>query len=257
MSDHTPNSPLHQLTKFCSHCQKWKPATLEHFSRSKNAKDGLHSVCKPCDSARASAYQKANKDRVNAKNREWYAKNPGNSTARKRKDRASNPDKFKERNRRYRENNLTKMKKAISDWAKRNKERLDANRKRYKAEKPEVGKAIKQRYRARKAGLPDSFSKAEWQHALDYFGGCCAVCGRPLFGLLHTAHCDHWVPLNDPSCPGSIARNLLPLCGGVDGCNNSKGGKHPDLWLKEKFGNREAKRIANRIRAYFDSLDSS
>lgn len=241
-------------TKHCSKCNRDLPATNEYFSRSKRTWDGLHSICKKCDSARSSAYQKANKERVNAKNRDWYGRNPGNNAERKRKDRAANPDKFRERSRRYRESNLEKAKNAIRDWAKRNKDRVDANRKRYKAEKPEAVKAIKQRYRARKAGLPDSFSKAEWQHALDYFGGCCAVCGRPLMGMLHKAHCDHWIPLSDPSCPGSIARNLLPLCGGVDGCNNSKGGKHPDLWLTEKLGKRKAKQVKKKIQAYFDSL---
>jgi len=109
---------------------------------------------------------------------------------------------------------------------------------------------------ARKRGLPDDFTVDQWQRCLDYFNHCCAVCGRQmkdLFGT-HTVAMDHWIPLSSPDCPGTVAHNIVPLCHGEGGCNNSKGAKIPETWLKKRFGGRKAKAIVARIEAYFDWL---
>jgi ribosomal protein L37AE/L43A len=107
-----------------------------------------------------------------------------------------------------------------------------------------------EQYRSRKRSLPNTFTARDWQRALDYWGHCCAVCGRPR-GLWHTLSQDHWIPLTHPDCPGTTPSNMLPLCCGTDGCNNSKGSKHPRVWLKEKFGTRRATRKWAEIEAYF------
>jgi ribosomal protein S27AE len=106
-------------------------------------------------------------------------------------------------------------------------------------------------YIARKKGLPNRFTSRDWDIALDYWGHKCAVCGRPR-GLWHTLAQDHWIPLTHPDCPGTLPTNILPLCHGTDGCNNSKGKKHPVEWLEEKLGKRRARRKLEEIRLYFD-----
>lgn len=96
----------------------------------------------------------------------------------------------------------------------------------------------------------------QWEYALNYFHGCCAVCGRQLKDLLgtHTAAQDHWQPLSKGG--NTTALNILPLCHGVGGCNNKKSNKLPEEWLITEFGKRKAKVILKRIQAYFESVSN-
>lgn len=105
-------------------------------------------------------------------------------------------------------------------------------------------------YRERKRNLPYTFTTEDWLRALEFWDHCCAICGRPR-GLWHTISQDHWIPLTHPKCPGTVPTNILPLCYGADGCNNSKGKKDPKEWLVEKFGKRRAARKLAEIEAYF------
>lgn len=109
---------------------------------------------------------------------------------------------------------------------------------------------------ARKRLLPDTLTTSEWKRAIEHFHGCCAVCGRQsddLFGT-HTIAADHWIPLSSPDCPGTVAWNIVPLCHGVGGCNNSKNSKDPVEWLKGKFGKRHAAEILARINTYLEEV---
>ena len=105
-------------------------------------------------------------------------------------------------------------------------------------------------YIVRKRSLPNTFTREDWQRALEYWDYRCAVCNRPR-GLWHTLTADHWIPLNSPDCPGTIPTNLIPLCHGQDGCNNSKSGRLPDVWLDKKLGKRKAAEKRAEIEAYF------
>lgn len=141
-----------------------------------------------------------------------------------------------------------------SHWQKENAETRRTIITRWRIENPEQHRANKHRRRARKRSLPNTITAADIQYALNYFKGCCAICGRPLNGLWHTGALDHWIPLASPDCPGSIATNELPLCQGLDGCNNEKNDKYPTEWLIEKYGNRKANVILKRIKTYFSTL---
>lgn len=107
-----------------------------------------------------------------------------------------------------------------------------------------------QQYRDRRRSLPVNFSTREWEIAQTYWAHRCAICDRPR-GLWHTLSQDHWIPLTDPHCPGTIPTNILPLCYGTDGCNNSKGKKTPEFWLIEKLGKRKARLKLEEIHTYF------
>lgn len=106
-------------------------------------------------------------------------------------------------------------------------------------------------YDQRKQNLPRAFTVRDWERALEYWGHSCAICGRPR-GLWHTLAQDHWVPLTHADCPGTVPTNILPLCHGEDGCNNSKGKKDPEEWLVAKLGRRRANRKLREITAYFE-----
>jgi hypothetical protein len=106
-------------------------------------------------------------------------------------------------------------------------------------------------YLTRKRELPHSFTGKDWDRALDYWGHKCAICERPR-GLWHTLAQDHWIPLTNPDCPGTDPTNILPLCHGTDGCNNSKGKHNPETWLKKKLGKKKATQKLAEIHAYFE-----
>jgi hypothetical protein len=198
----------------CTKCGEWKPNSLEHFNRDSQKADGVSPYCKDCD------YQNTQR---------WRQENPEKQLAKSRRESAAMTPLRREQRREY--------------YRKYARRAVESGR----------TKVVFNRRRARKHSLPDTLTHAEWQNALAYFGNCCAVCGRPR-GLWHTIAADHWIPLASPNCPGTVKENMIPLCHGIDGCNNSKNDIDPSEWLILKFGKRRAKQILARIQAYFDSL---
>lgn len=106
--------------------------------------------------------------------------------------------------------------------------------------------------RARQAGLPDAFSAADMAAASQYWDNRCATCRIPL-GLVAKTHWDHWVPMSDTKCPGTIPENMLPLCGS---CNMSKSDRDGEEWARDKFGTK-ARGILRNIKLFFRSRRSS
>lgn len=193
------------------------PSTRDYFYYHKNSADGFQYECIECDKAR------------------------------KKKRRATEDWKrhSREYKRRYRKGD-------------KSKQQTKEYRKRYRS--TSEGRAKRRiefmLYKSRKLSLPDKFTVEDWQRVLDYFHGCCAVCGRQLNDLFgeHTAAMDHWIPLSSPDCPGTIPTNIVPLCHGITGCNNSKGNKDPEKWLQEQFGKRKAHEILHNVETYFESV---
>ena len=114
------------------------------------------------------------------------------------------------------------------------------------------------RRRARKVALPDTLTPADIDRMMEYWDGRCAVCGRQTGFWTFTA-LDHWIPLNNSECPGTIPTNMIPLCHGKKGvpigdpsCNVSKHDKTPETWLIQRFGKCKASQILKQIEAYFE-----
>ena len=139
------------------------------------------------------------------------------------------------------------------------KRKSELSRQRPKSENYIIKDAIyRQNRKARKSSLPNTLTHVQWQHALNYFNGCCAVCGRQMNDMFgeFTAAMDHWIPLSykGDDNPGTVAGNIVPLCHGVGGCNNSKHATNPEAWLKREFSTRKASQIMRRIQDYFNSI---
>lgn len=127
------------------------------------------------------------------------------------------------------------------------------DRKQTNARHPQSMKTALVRRRARVRNLPNDYTSTDWQNALNYFYGCCAICGRQQ-GFFHTLAMDHWIPLSSSNCPGTVPSNIVPLCHGIDGCNNSKGNRDALEWLTSKYGKQKAKEKFNNIQTYFASI---
>jgi hypothetical protein len=224
------NSPkVVVASQICSVCKEELPATAEYFHKHNGRENGLQDTCKKCKAA--------------------YSKTAERVEYRKR---FCNRDEYREnRRKKYHDDPRVKQTK------RRNDQRPEVRAKMRAYQKTERGtlafRAAAHRRKALKAGLPNAFSAGDWKRSLDHFGGCCAVCGRPP-GLWHTIAADHWIPLINPDCPGTVPWNIVPLCHGVGGCNNSKQDKRAEDWLVATFGKRKGRAILNRINSYLRAV---
>ncbi len=225
--------------KVCSKCGEVKPIEQFHMSGT-----GRRSNCKAC----VREYHQSIAEHLREYNREYHAAN----AERKREYRQANAERIKARDREYNHANAERIADYQREYQRANAERIAERKRKYW--KTPGGKAVSKskdhRRLARKRGLANTFTSADWQIALDYFGGCCAACGRPR-GLWHTLAADHFVPLSNggPTTPD----NIIPLCHGVNGCNNSKGNRDAAEWLTDTFGKRKGRAIQKRIEAYLNS----
>lgn len=136
-------------------------------------------------------------------------------------------------------------------WRAANREIINVVARIKRVTNPTLSRLSVMRRRARKRHLPATFSATERTFMLQHFGYACVACGNQegLFGF--TLADDHWIPLASPACPGTVATNMVPLCHGIGGCNNSKSDTDPHLWLVERFGIRKAAKIEKNVHAYF------
>lgn len=216
--------------KRCPKCGEYKPADRDHFSGDKSRFDGLETYCKVCKKQYILQYRELHADAIRDQRRQNYQENAESNRLRARKYRENNPN-------------------VLREYMRERRNTIEGKREKQSAY---------QRRRARKLNLPNTLTGADWQFALDYFGGCCAACGRPP-GLWHTLAADHWIPISrgGPSTPD----NIVPLCNsgrdGVGGCNNSKHNTLPSDWLIEKFGPRKGRAIQRKIEAFLESRKSA
>lgn len=255
------------LPKRCKKCGETKPATLEYYHLQKDAASGLAATCKVCKQAsrrqryaanaeqarqRARDYRQANPEQFRATNAKYRAANREIAYERTRLWRSQNNEAVlhysREYHRKHRGSQITKMKL----WRAKNRHRRNAYKRGWQktAKGRQQAAASQARRRARKLALPDTFTPQDWRYCLDYWHGCCAVCGgqlRDLFGDVEP-HADHWIPLIHPDCPGTIAANMICLC---PSCNLSKQSKLPEAWLVERYGRQRAAPLLAAIRAYF------
>jgi len=190
-------------------------------------------------------------EREHARAAKRYAEHAEEEKAKKVQYYLEHGEEVKARVSQYRKDHPEKIKADMARWYAEHPEQAKANRIRWKAEHPAEARANNMRYEARKRGLPATFDIEARAFMLSYWGYACAVCGRQegLFGW--TLADDHTIPLSAPDCPGTVATNMLPLCHGKGGCNNSKSTKNLQVWLISRFGKRKAAVITRKITDYF------
>lgn len=261
-------------TKICTKCGSEYPATTEHFRKKKGGWLGLEARCRTCRNEEARHYPSAKSDKKKL-SKSLYSKRPDVIEKRKKqkRDRYATDADFRQyiltdnNNRRNANPELTKLKKR--DEYQRNKDRYrktgrnnylknrDIYIERARQQKSDpIAHAIRtQRRLARKRQLPDTLTKTQWLTCLEYFNNSCAVCGKQ-FNADCKAYMDHWIPLSDSMCKGTVAENIVCLCGGKNGCNESKHNHDARKWLLDFYPATEAQQILDRVSKYFEEVRS-
>lgn len=257
--------------KRCPKCGTTKPRTTEFFSVAKSRHDGLNWICKECGKIAGQLRKERGKqfpvgDPSKVKmctvcKQEFPATNEFFHTKFGGKLNLTHNCKAceKHHHKEWYENNKTYEIKRVGEWGKKNKNKRRAAVSKFYRNNPKKRRVRREVEIARKRSQPHTMKGEDWQYALNYFGGCCAVCGKPP-DFWTTIAMDHWIPVSSPDCPGTVASNIIPLChaikGGEGGCNNEKGNKDALIWLIEKHGQSKGKGIANKIKSYIDHIGS-
>lgn len=261
-------------TKICTNCGEKYPATTEFFRKKKGGWLGLEAQCKKCRNEKATHYPSSHSDK-RKQTKSIHAKRPDVAERRRtrRRERYNNDPEYRQRvlddntKRQLVNPEITRLKKR--DEYQRHKDKYrERGRKHYLQNRniyierarnyksDPVAHGIRtQRRLARKRQLPDTFTKKEWLRCLDYFNNQCAVCGKP-FSAVSKPYMDHWIPLNSDQCPGTVAENMVCLCGGKGGCNESKHNRKAELWLLDFYTLEDAAQILDRVTAYFEQVRS-
>lgn len=71
---------------------------------------------------------------------------------------------------------------------------------------------------------PSRWTSADWDKCKLAWKSRCAYCGRRAKRLTR----DHFIPLTDPKCPGTVPWNIVPAC---VSCNSSKRNRDPHDWF--------------------------
>ena len=216
------------VDKVCGHCKSRKP--LSEFWVDRSQPDQLCSSCKSC----LKEYAGRNRGRIIERSRTYYKANRLLDNERCRQWRNKNRDRKRQMDKQYRNKNLERAKANSREYLKKNRDKVYAS--------------LFAR-RTRKLGLPTNFLASDMRYAKRYWKNSCAVCGGA-FGLINKLHWDHWIPLANKACPGTIPTNMLPLC---DDCNLTKSERVPHEWTENRFSKRKARKIIAEIEKFFMS----
>lgn len=261
-----------QPTKVCRVCGGL--FTYDKLSKSKKSIGGVQALCKTCHNKRTKTWYENNKERSKETNRKWRLNNAERSKETKRKWRLEHPERIKELSKRHRIKNAEKIRakarqyhkdhpEILSNWVKNNRERiLETRRKRYQKNPEKYRKAVKQwnkenyykvrlaeqkRY-ARNKSLPDTLTLEEWENCVNYFSLKCVYCGEHVERL----SMDHFIPLANSACPGTVIDNILPAC---TTCNIRKNDCDPYVWIYRSFETHQALHVICTIQMYFQHLN--
>ena len=211
----------------CNRCGGEKPWTEEHFSVNRR-RGGIVQPCRKCAREIKDRYKKSEKGvagivryRRSEKTRSYY----------------------KEYKAEYRVGDKHRAWQASYNSSER---KLESQRKWRELNASKVAVAShRRRHRVRLVAI--NFRPEDWDICVERFGGACAACGST-----RRLSQDHWIPL---SKGGAYDRyNIVTLCSGRGGCNNSKADRDPRDWVVRKFGERCGHEILAVVAAYFLSL---
>jgi hypothetical protein len=260
-----PKPSVRDGYKICSSCTHEKPATPEFFRRDSRTESGLASLCRVCARKEAQIWRKKkleedpdytkrlywkHRDKNVAQSRNYYLRNRDELNQKRRGYRKQNPEKYRQQDKEYYDKNREQIIEHVRQWRKANPERYRLYNRQWAENNPEAFDAMMraawQRRRARKLNLPVDFTIEDWLYCLEYWKHECAVCGSD-----ENLHADHWIALSAAESPGTVADNMVVLCGH---CNKTKHATDAVRWLVETFGEAFALQKLAEIETYFQHV---
>lgn len=200
------------------------------------------------------------KDDINLLRREAYQQDPEKVLKRNRAWAECNPEKVRAYSHQYYIEHREIIIERTKRYQRSNRETVNRGRMRRYYNDAAHWRMKSRIYRknreTRKNGLVVDFTMEDWLRALTYFNNRCAVCGcEPDDNRLIAM--DHWIPISYEGLdnPGTVAHNIVPLCHGLNGCNQSKGARQPSEWLMEKVGVAADSKLLE-IHRYFEYVKS-
>lgn len=208
--------------KRCTTCGQVFPGTTEYFHKHKTGHNGLTAECKSCHYKRSRKWVELHTEECKIYHKKYYTEHRSRHNELIMLKYYENPTPFKLSRKRY------------------------LNSPRGKA----TSKLHNQKRIMKEHSLPTDFTTDDWLSCLDYWNGQCAYCGCQQ-GFWNPITAEHFIPISNPNCPGTVRRNIIPAC---SSCNSSKLNRDADQWAIKKFGKRKATNILKRIREYLDQF---
>jgi hypothetical protein len=217
--------------KRCPHCERILLKTGFGICRSKP--DGLQSWCNDCRQARRDAHRKPKEQIPEGTKRCYKCKQLLPATL-----------EFFSADKRSPGGLQAACKQCFNTYREKNRDRILAQKhEHYLLNGKAYWRIAGERRRSRKLELPDEWNVEYWKLCLTYWNNECCICGER-----QHLQADHWIPLVNPACPGTIPENMIVLC---RACNFQKHAKLPEIWLTKKLGGEAAERKLAEIQAYF------
>lgn len=226
--------------KVCKYCGQ--DETVMTFAKNRRTE------CRKCEAARKKRWEDANRERMNQRLRDWAQNNPERAQAIKQKNYAKHGERYRAKLAAKYKVDPEPVKEKTRAWAKRNPERRRETCRAWVKANPLRAKTHWKNRKARKRNMPCTWKVEQAEQAMKFFQNSCAACSTP-FGLLVKAHWDHWIPLIEPGCPGTVASNMIPLCAK---CNLEKNDVQAVAWLRRTFP-QTWRTINDRIEKYLAS----
>lgn len=226
-----------EIFKKCTKCGEEKPTS--DFYKSKSGKFGVSSICKVCNSIQRKEYAEKNREKLNAKKRQYYLENKDKikeyweSVKEHRKEYMDaynkdyylkNSEKIRTATKEYYENNKEIVLEKQTQYYLENRERIAISGREYRKRNAYANRdkslAAYAKYRATKLNAtPDWLTEDHLEEIKDFYTAC-------LLFKMYTGehyHVDHIVPLqNDIVCGLHVPWNLQILTAFE---NTSKGNK--------------------------------
>jgi 5-methylcytosine-specific restriction endonuclease McrA len=192
------------INKICNTCHVEFPSTLEYFHKHTMTRDKLRTSCKSCTNKANAAYQKANPEKIKAKNDAWVKANPERHRANQLAWSRANPEKKYA----WRKANPEKNKAAIAKWKKANPDKIRETRR-------------------KKVAKDKGVYHQDWteKQLFETYGTNCYLCNKPIDfdapkkgpGSDYSSWPDHITPTSRGG--ENTIKNVMP-CHAV--CNRSK-----------------------------------
>jgi len=215
--------------KVCPTCKTDKAMSDYYYEPIRS--DGLSWECKECTKAKVKKWYEDNPDRK--RSNDVYSRELKHVDGRDKEHdiefRRTHPNyqnEWREKNREY---VRTYHRNYMRERYQTDRSNILQYMKDWRAENPDKARVLDHKRISRHHALPFNITEEDIGDVFEMFGECCAFCGSD-----EDLELDHVIPVSwdDPSNPGTVRGNLMPLCGA---CNVSKSDKFLEEYLADEM----------------------